>query len=102
MSDRTYYLVIADVIIRDCRLSAIEDIHDLLAERQVVDLVARTENVRRIVEVNPEENSSRDISEDIALALANSPDDLNENVRDFLEEQLGCDLARVALEAIAA
>jgi hypothetical protein len=87
--------------LRGRRVSIIEDTHDLLTERQLIEFVSRAENVRRI-EVNVEENSSRDISEDIARAMIHASIELNDSVKEFLENQLGCDVARQALHEIAA
>jgi hypothetical protein len=70
--DRVYYLVIADVKLNGRRVSIVEDTHDIINERQVIEFVSRTENVQRVIEVNVEENFARDISEDIARALARS------------------------------
>jgi hypothetical protein len=100
--DRIYYLIITDVALRGRRVSIIEDTSDLITERQVIEFVSRTENVRRIIEVNVGENSSRDISEDIARAMIHAPIELNDCVKEFLEDQLGCDVARQALHEIAA
>jgi hypothetical protein len=96
-SDRVYYIVIADLMLHGRCVSTIEDTHDILTERQLIDFLLQTENVQRIIEVRPEENSSRDISEDIARAIVRSNLDLNEGVREFLENQLGCDVARQAM-----
>jgi hypothetical protein len=101
-NDRVYYLIIADLMLHGRCVSTIEDTHDLLTERQVVEYVATTDNVQRIIEVNVAENSSRDISEDIAQAMIRSPIELTECVRGFLEDQLGCDVARQAMHEMAA
>jgi hypothetical protein len=100
--DRVYYLVIADVKLNGRRVSIVEDTHDIINERQVIEFVSRTESVQRVIEVNVEENFARDISEDIARALIRSPTELNEEVRDFLEDQPGCDVARQAMHEMAA
>jgi hypothetical protein len=102
MTDRVYYLVLADVMLDGRRVQTIEDTHDLFTERQLIEFVSRTENVQRIIEVNVGENSSRDISEDIARAMIHAPIELNECSKEFLEDQLGCDVARQALHEIAA
>jgi hypothetical protein len=96
-NDRVYYLVIADLMLNGRCVSTIEDTQDLLTEREVVEFVANTDNVQRIIEVNVGENSSRDISEDIARAMIRLPIQLDECAREFLENQLGCDVARQAL-----
>jgi hypothetical protein len=101
-NDRVYYLVIADLMLRGRCVSTIEDTHDLLTVRQVMEFIATTDNVQRIIEVNVGENYARDVSEDIARALIRSPIELTEGVRDFLEEQLGCDVARQAMHEMAA
>jgi hypothetical protein len=100
-SDRVYYIVIADLILHGRCVSTIEDTHDILTERQLIDFVLSTENVQRIIEVKPDQNSSRDISEDIARAMVRSPIELNESTREFLERQLGCDVARQATHEVA-
>jgi hypothetical protein len=101
-NDRVYYLIIADLTLHGRCVSTIEDTHDLLTERQVMEFVATTDNVQRIIEVNVGENYARDVSEDIARAMIRSPIELTEGVRGFLEEQLGCDVARQAMQAMAA
>jgi hypothetical protein len=100
--DRVYYLVITDVKLNGRRVSIVEDTHALFNERQVIEFVSRTESVQRVIEVNVEENFARDISEDIARALIRSPVELDEGVREFLEDQLGCDVARQAMHEMAA
>jgi hypothetical protein len=100
--DRVYYLIIADLMLHGRCVSTIEDTHDLLTERQVVEYIATTDNVQRIIEINVAENSSRDISEDIARVMIRSPIELTECARGFLEDQLGCDVARQAMHQMAA
>jgi hypothetical protein len=98
-NDRVYYLIIADLTLRGRCVSTFKDTHDLLTERQVIEFVATTDNVQRVIEVNVAENYAR---EDIARAMIRSPIELTEGVRGFLEEQLGCDIARQAMHDIAA
>ena len=95
MTDRTYYIVEADTILKGRRIRVIEDTSDVFTEAQCVAFVSRCENVQRVIEVNVEDRTARDISEDVARALIryDSGIELTAGDREFIETQLGCQVA---------
>ena len=101
MTDRNYYIVECDCLIKGRRIRVIEDSAEVFTERQCVAFVSRLENVRRIIEVNAEDRVASAVTADIAAkVLALESDEGHLVSQDFLEEHLGCEAVAEALREI--
>jgi hypothetical protein len=93
--DATLHLVIARH--RGGAFAAERDLRDLGLESTIADIIrGEIDDVAHVIALNPVECWSRDVTEDVAIEIANrvGAGPIRPSLRDFIEDHAGLDYAR--------